>query len=520
MRATAQHWETGDSLENHAALIRRQVEASLQDPQTRLLAAAITSGSFDDYRDPRTGQSVPVVPYHGRYYRGARDWRAAGRLCGMRDELCEITQIWNFWVLNVRYAQDVAGEDTYAALRSTLEAGSGDCFPGGTLVLRDDGLLVPIEYVRVGDRVHDGERFVSVLKTWERGSKEITALGLDNGCTLRLTPNHKVLRMPTEQYVGGRDRTLRIRPLAYGSEEECQVGELRVGDFLCQPREFAGGTAELSADDALILAAYVAEGHTYRRAHGWGRADIAGTPGRKGVRERVEAVLRTRGLDVWSGPTSIRVSRDAVPVLQQDLGGLSATKRLPHVAFEPRTAQEVLATLDATDGGHGGQNDQNALYSTRSYELALQYRVLQRVLGRSSAMRVCTKHVGKTPLYRVRVRNGHDLKPFAQIVSLGVERESAPAYDIMTESGRVYLPESDVIVRQCDDFTIGLAALCGAMGYHSIARVISVRGDSWEHVYPVIKTRSGWLPLDATEKGKKPGWEYKRAARRKDFALV
>ena len=198
MRAQAQHWETGDSLDNHLVLIRDQVEKSLADPQTRMLAGALTSGNFDTARDPRSGQSVPVVPYHGRYYRGAASWAAARQLCGMRDELCEITQLWNFWVLNVRYAQDVANQDTYPTLQATLEAGSEDC----------------------------------------------------------------------------------------------------------------------------------------------------------------------------------------------------------------------------------------------------------------------------------------------------------------------------------DGFTIGLAALCGAMGYHSIARVISVRGDTWDHIYPVIKTRAGWIPLDATEKGKRPGWEYKRAARRKDFVLV
>lgn len=134
MRAQAQQWETGDSLENHVALIRQQVQVSLNDPQTRLLAAAITSGSFDEYRDPRTGQSVPVVPYHGRQYRGARDWNAAARLCAMRDELCEITQIWNFCVLNIRYAQDQANEDTYASLQAILESGSEDC-DGCTIAL-------------------------------------------------------------------------------------------------------------------------------------------------------------------------------------------------------------------------------------------------------------------------------------------------------------------------------------------------------------------------------------------------
>jgi hypothetical protein len=70
---------------------------------------------------------LPVVPYHGRLYRGARDWRTARIVCGAKDDLCELTAIWNFVVLNIRYLQDTVGQDTYQTLRATLEAGGGDC---------------------------------------------------------------------------------------------------------------------------------------------------------------------------------------------------------------------------------------------------------------------------------------------------------------------------------------------------------------------------------------------------------
>lgn len=130
----AQHWETGDRLVNHIELIRQQVAESLSDPETRMLAVAVATGSFDAFQDPRSGQSVPAVPYHGRYYRGASDWQAAKALCAMRDELCELTTIWNFWVLNVRYLQDVVGQDTYPTLRAILEGGGEDC-DGSTIGL-------------------------------------------------------------------------------------------------------------------------------------------------------------------------------------------------------------------------------------------------------------------------------------------------------------------------------------------------------------------------------------------------
>ena len=123
----SQTWETGNSLLNHVELIRRQVDLSLEDPETRSLAVAIVSSAFDRVQDPGTNTVVPGVPYHGRYYRGAADWSAAQSICGQRDDACELTQLWNFWVLNVRYLQDAAGQDTYQTLRATLEIGGGDC---------------------------------------------------------------------------------------------------------------------------------------------------------------------------------------------------------------------------------------------------------------------------------------------------------------------------------------------------------------------------------------------------------
>jgi hypothetical protein len=107
--------------------MRAQVQKSLDDPATRNLAAAIVSGNFDNMRDPRSGEEVPVVPFYGRWYRGAESWDAARQVCGMRDYACEVTAIWNFIVLNVRYTQDQDGEDTYSSVRATLEQGAGDC---------------------------------------------------------------------------------------------------------------------------------------------------------------------------------------------------------------------------------------------------------------------------------------------------------------------------------------------------------------------------------------------------------
>jgi len=114
--------ETG-SIEDHARLINQQIEASLRDPQTRMLALRLVSGRYDWVQEPRSGRTTPTVEYHDQHYRVKAD----PVLCQARDTYCEVVQVWNFVVLNIRYTGDTDGYDTYQDLKTTLEAGAGDC---------------------------------------------------------------------------------------------------------------------------------------------------------------------------------------------------------------------------------------------------------------------------------------------------------------------------------------------------------------------------------------------------------
>ena len=73
----------------------------------------------------------------------------------------------------------------------------------------------------------------------------------------------------------------------------------------------------------------------------------------------------------------------------------------------------------------------------------------------------------------------------------------------------------------CDDMTILFASLLKCVGFEEIvARIVSVQGTTWDHIYPLVKLpRGGWVAMDATEKGKHLGWEYANVAARRDFAL-
>lgn len=71
------------------------------------------------------------------------------------------------------------------------------CIAEGSLVAMADGTLKPIEDVRVGDRIisFDGMEFVEkpVTAVWDNGVKEVVEILLDNGVSLRCTPDHKLL---------------------------------------------------------------------------------------------------------------------------------------------------------------------------------------------------------------------------------------------------------------------------------------------------------------------------------------
>jgi hypothetical protein len=75
----------------------------------------------------------------------------------------------------------------------------------------------------------------------------------------------------------------------------------------------------------------------------------------------------------------------------------------------------------------------------------------------------------------------------------------------------------------CDEFTILIASLAMAVGFEPGARVISQSGQSWEHIYPMIgvpkANAAAFFPMDATDPGAYPGWEYPNPRGKADFYL-
>lgn len=120
-RLKQQNYTTTD-LDSHVALIKGQVDKSLDDGETRKLAVQLVSGAFDTVRSRHSGADEPVVTAWGKQFRAPE-----GPICKPRDYYCEIEKVWDFIVLNLRYVYDPTNIDTFVTLKESLLAGGLDC---------------------------------------------------------------------------------------------------------------------------------------------------------------------------------------------------------------------------------------------------------------------------------------------------------------------------------------------------------------------------------------------------------
>jgi Transglutaminase-like superfamily len=119
-RLTQSHYTTR-TLSEHVGLIRKMKDKSLRDGETRQLAVALVSDAFD--YTVRNGKQTAVVRAWGRTYLAP----PVTRPCPSRDDMCEISRIWDFVVLNVRYVYDPKTIDTFCTVKETLRVNGGDC---------------------------------------------------------------------------------------------------------------------------------------------------------------------------------------------------------------------------------------------------------------------------------------------------------------------------------------------------------------------------------------------------------
>jgi hypothetical protein len=412
------------------------------------------------------------------------------RHCPPRDDRCELQAVFDYIVKNVRYTGDIVFKDTFQSALRTQQYHGGDCLPLSTLVLANNHVLTPVGDLQPGDRVWGDGSWVTVQEAWITGEKPILAFDLNNGSALRCSPEHRVF-------------------LADGSEVRAE--DVKVGQKLLTPREplvcdgRESWTGLSDADFAWFVGVYLADGW-------WDRSRIAisgrdGKP-KEAQKKRVQTIMEGLGVSTRWHERYIAVNDRGLADYMSVLGHHAPGKHLNTLRFSRDQVGDLIAGLRA-DGCEAVSG--TFVHSTTSAVLALQLRVLYRMLGQSTHIRRVDNHggLGSNPIYRITVRSpveSYDRKRVAvrsdaRVVAIredGVEL----CGDITVEGGRFWLPESDVMVHNCDDHAVLAAVLAMENGFQTKFRITSNTGQTWDHIYTMAgipkHAPTKWVALDTT----------------------
>ena len=317
----------------------------------------------------------------------------------------------------------------------------GDCIPISSLILRDDYSVDALGNVAPGERIMGEGQFTTVTEHAFTGEKPILAFELNNGSILRCSPEHRVFE---------RDG------------EEKRAENVKIGDLLRTPNvpfpTFPSplNPSSLSPEDfAWLLGVYVADGWTDLPRHP--RFMVSGKDGckKEEQKRRVQGLMEKIGINTRWDKRYIAVNDRPLAEYMKSCGGHAPEKHLPTLCMSQEQVRSVVEGLaaDASTATSG-----TITHGTTSEVLALQLRILYRMLGQSVHIKRWDDHggFGTHPIYRVTVRQPDDenhpnaRRNSARVVAIR-EEEPEMCCDITTDTGRFYLPESDTIVHNCED---------------------------------------------------------------------
>ena len=402
----------------------------------------------------------------------------------------------------VVYASDpVAAEYISSAaatlcLRPGLCIQGGDCFPSGTLVLRDDFVFVAVESLRVGDRIWGLDKWTRVEGVVFKGILPVDAVDMNNGSTLHLTRGHKVYAGRCKHDRGANCPTC-YPAMRQERFERVTLGDLQEGDVLLQPKRIDFGVGAPDPRRTYVEALALADGWV----DGESRFKIAGRDGKRKEAQKLEVarICAELGVETHLHKRYITVKDPEWAQKIAAYGSHARFKQLETVNLSESAAREALRGLmaDSTENTSTGRT-----YSTTSRGLMLQTRVLHRMFGISTSYRFLTPEqhggVGKHPLWRLGVRSPESRGEKTLTVK-SIERNvrKAVCWDVQTEDHYVYLPEHDVTVSNCDDLTVALASACMSIGIPAVIVKQSFGRDAQEHVLVAAQDESGaWIYAD------------------------
>ena len=395
------------------------------------------------------------------------------------------------------YAPDAYGAEVIQSaagtlcLRPGLCLSRGDCIPEGTLLLRDDFALVPIEQIKAGDRIWGSDKWTRVEAVAFKGKLTVDAIEMNNGSTMFLTGEHKVF-VGRCRHNRGPECPSCHPGLQRERFERVVVADLREGEVLLQPDRVSFGSEVRDPDREYIAGLYLSEGWSED-----GRFAISGRDGcrKEALKHEVKAICDRFGVSTYWAKKYIRVNDQAWAIEMARLGSKARFKRAETLNLTEPAAASLLRGImsDSTQNTNGP----GRTFSTTSRMLMIQVRVLQRMFGVSTSVRMLTPEqhggAGKHNLWRVGVRAAQKT-----LAVRSIERavRSVPCWDVRTDDHYVYLPEHDVTVSNCDDLSVALGSATLSLGIPTQIVKQNFGPNAQEHVLIAVYDGSDWRYAD------------------------
>jgi hypothetical protein len=376
-----------------------------------------------------------------------------------------------------------------------------DCFPAGTMLLRDDYTLVSVESIRVGDRIWGRDQWTRVEAVVAKGPLSVDAVRMNNGSTMQLTGDHHAYVLRCDKRGDGHKTQGKYGcscPASGRRIERVRVRDLKKYDVLLQPEKIAIGTRGKDPGVAYIEGLYASDGWSIEDMPY--RFHISGKDGcRKEAQKReVKAICDRLGVKTNWQRRYITVKDAAWTREMMKLGLHARHKHVEAIDLEESALSELLRGVMADSSGRA----QDLTFSTTSRLLMMQARVMHRMFGRSCSVSYLTPEQhggeGQHPLWRLGVRI-HRKKSVKMLRVRALEREAftVPCYDIQTEDHYVYLPEHDVTVSNCDGLTVALGTATMSIGIPTRIVKQNFGGGAQQHVLIAVQDENGrWLHAD------------------------
>jgi hypothetical protein len=432
--------------------------------------------------------AMPKIEFRTQMFRG--DWDQVWsqmRMLFMMEGLCRVNQTHlqefeamkkrglvknnypSIYRAGVHYETEKNTEiwpDIPSLLQGTMGPGLypgvwGDCLPVTTLVLKEDYTVTAIGNLVPGDKIMGDGGFTMVTEHAITGEKPILAFELNNGSILRCSPEHRVfLRDDTEKRAEDvRPGDLLKTPTSPFPASISPLNAASSAGLLLSPEEFAW-----------LLGVYVADGWHESPRHS--RFSISGKDGHKKEEQKnkVKILMEKVSAHTRWHERYIAINDRALTEYMAQCGGHAPVKHLPSLLVTTSQARSLVEGLaaDCSIASSG-----TLTHGTTSETLALQLRILYQMLGQSVHVKRWDEHggLGTHPMYRITVRQADDpnhpnsRKNSARVVAVR-EEEPELCCDITTDTGRFYLPESDVIVHNCEDLACARVAELRELPWH------------------------------------------------------